>query len=291
MSVVFGTTLAVTVGHARISWPLFLLSTLAMVALHAASNLLNDACDHDRGLDTRVLPVSGAVVRGYLTASQARRAAALLFGVGAALGLVIAWRVGWPVLLLGGAGLLLGVLYSASPAGLKYHALGDLAVFLAFGVLGSLGAWTVQTGRPALLPALWAIPLSLLVVGILHANNWRDRESDAASGCVTIASTIGDRRSEHYHALLLFAPFALIALFMVVPRLTGLGVPMPLPFAVTALALPLALRLRRRGRERRTAADPLAFLALDGGTAQLNLLFGALCTLALLLDAWLGRLA
>lgn len=288
MSVLFGAVLAVVVTDVTINTPLMILAVISMTLLHGGANILNDVYDFRRGLDTRVLPVSGAVVRGLVTPETAIRGALAFFAAGVLGGLVIVWVVGWAVLAIGLAGVAIGVLYSATPAALKYHALGDLAVFLNFGILGALGGWVTQTGEPAWLPVVWSIPLSLLVVAILHANNWRDIAQDTAKGCTTVAALLGDRRSAPYYAFLLFAPFLLIMAFILMPRLVEVGTPMPFTFALTLLALPLAARLMHRALARKTAQNRLDFLALDGATAQLNLIFGVLCVAAALLHIWVG---
>ncbi|MBN1422313.1 MAG: prenyltransferase [Planctomycetes bacterium] len=289
MSVVFGTALGATVGGARLNVPLFLASFAGMMLLHAGANALNDAVDFRKGIDREVVPGSGAVVRGLLSPEAAIRGAIVLLAAGGALGIAVACFVGWPIVIIGAAGILIGILYSATPLGLKYRALGDLAVFLDFGILGSLGAWTVQTGSVSWIPAVWAIPLSLLVVGILHANNWRDIAGDEARRAKTIASILRDRGSLVYYGILVFAPFALILGFVVVPRVTGLGPAMPVWCVLTLAALPLAARLFGRAIRRRDPRRPLDFVALDAATAQLALAFGVLSTAALILDALAGR--
>jgi 1,4-dihydroxy-2-naphthoate octaprenyltransferase len=288
MPVIFGTAMAVTIGGAEIHWLRFAAAFIGMLLLHVGANLMNDAVDYRRGIDTRVNPVSGAVVRGWITPRQAMLAAALLFAVGGALGAWLVSVAGKPILWIGLVGIVIGLLYSAGPVALKYHALGDLAVFLDFGILGAAGAWTVQTGELSWVPAAWAVPMSLLVIGILHANNWRDIASDSAGGVKTVASLLGDRRSVHYYAFLLFAPFALVLALIALSWLGGVGPRMPLTFLVTFLALPLAVRLMRRSLARKTSPDPLLFLALDGATGQLNLAFGLLSTAALGLHALVG---
>jgi 1,4-dihydroxy-2-naphthoate octaprenyltransferase len=288
MSVIFGAVLAVTVGGASMNWPWFVLSVLGMVCLHAAANLLNDATDFEKGLDAVVNPVSGAVVRGLLTPRQARLGALVLMLVGGLAGGVLVWAVGWPIAAIGGAGVVIGVLYSGKPTGLKYLGLGDVAVFLDFGILGALGAWTVQTGSLSWIPVIWAIPLSILVVAILHANNWRDIAGDREKRCVTVANLLGDRGSAVYYAFLLLSPFLIVVAMVALPWLTEVSPAMPWTFLVTLLALPLAARLLLKSRQRANPRNPLDFLALDGATAQLNLAFGVLCTLALLLHAWTG---
>jgi 1,4-dihydroxy-2-naphthoate octaprenyltransferase len=288
MPVVFGTVLAVTVGGASFKGLLFLAALLGMAILHTGANLLNDVYDYKKGIDREANPVSGGVVRGWVTHREALVAGWLFLVVGSGIGLFIYSQVGTPILLIGVAGVLIGILYTWGPLPLKYCALGDLAVFLNFGVLGALGAWTVQTGTASWLPAVWAVPMSLLVVGILHSNNWRDIRSDSAGDIRTMAILFGDRGSEGYYAFLLFAPFILIVVLLSISRAADIGPKMPLTFLVTLLAVPLAVKLKRRGELRRDPARVRDFLALDGATAQLNLLFGLLCIAALGLGSLIG---
>jgi len=285
MSVIFGTVLAVTIGKASFNITLFLASLFAMAILHTGANLLNDVYDYKKGIDKQVNPVSGGVVRGWVSQKEALAAGWIFLVIGAIIGIYIVSQVGLPILWIGLAGVAIGVLYTWGPAPLKFNAFGDLAVFLNFGVLGALGAWTVQVGTLSWVPVFWAIPMSLLVVGILHSNNWRDIQSDTQGGIKTLASLLGDRKSLSYYVILIFGPFAVILILILLSWLAGIGPKMPLTFLITFLAIPLALKLIRKGINRHNPKHPLDFLALDGATAQLNLLFGLLCTAALGLDA------
>ncbi len=278
MPVLFGTSLAVVIGKAAFSPVKFGLALAAMIILHAAANMVSDVFDFRRGLDRDVTPVSGAVVRGWLTTSQVARGGAALFLAGALIGLYLVLKTGWPLLVIGAIGLPIGIFYPF----LKYRAFGDLAVFLNFGILGSLGAWTVQTGHLSWIPAVWAVPMAMLVIAILHANNWRDAISDTEKRVTTIASLLGDSGSLLYYQALILGPFLILAALMVLPRAwPGRWTAMPLTFLLTVLALPRALELRRRARDRRTPRRPLDFVILDGATANYNLLFGLLCTASL----------
>lgn len=288
MPVAFGTVLAVTIGQAAFDFPLFLLSLVGMALLQVGANMLNDVYDYHNGIDRQVNPASGAVVRGWITPRQALGAAAACIALGSASGFYIVSRIGIPILCLGAVGVLCAILYTWGPWPLKYHALGDLAVFLNFGVLGALGAWTVQTGSLSWVPAVWAVPMSLLVIAILHSNNWRDIASDTDGRIRTVASCLGDAGSQTYQRLLLFAPFTIIALLVLLTHVTSIAPPMPVTFLITLLALPLAVRLVRAGSGRHDPQKSRAFAALDGATAQLNLLFGLLCIAALGLHTLLG---
>ena len=274
MPVIFGAVAAGVVGGAHFNILLFVLSLLAMIILHSAANMLNDVFDFRKGLDVEPTPVSGAVVRGLLTPEQVMRGAIVLIVIGSLIGLVIVWRVGLPVLWIGLIGLAVGVFYTGKPFTLKYRGLGDLAVFLDFGILGALGAWTVQTGRLSWLPVIWAVPMSMLVVAIVHANNWRDIGGDTGKRVTTMASMLGDRGSLIYYGILIFGPFALVAVMIWIDL-------MPAAFAITGLAIPMAVARWRKALDRAAPKQPLDFVALDGATAQLNLVFGLLCTIAL----------
>jgi 1,4-dihydroxy-2-naphthoate octaprenyltransferase len=282
MPVIFGTSLAVVVGGARLEALLFAGAFLAMVVLHSGANMLSDVFDFKHGLDTRVTPVSGAIVRGWLTGDRVARGAVFLFAVGIALGLFLAWRTSWILLAIGGAGVLIGAGYTL----LKARSLGDAAVFLDFGILGALGAWIVQTGGWSWLPVVWTVPMAMLVSAILHANNWRDIATDAERRVRTCAGLLGDRGSLRYYAFLLFGSQALIVIFAVFPLLRPGWPRLPWPSLATLAALPEALSLWGRARRRHRPVRPLDFVILDGATAKYNLHFGLLYTSGL----WLAYL-
>jgi 1,4-dihydroxy-2-naphthoate octaprenyltransferase len=281
MPVIFGTSLAVVVGRARLDPLRFLLALLAMVVLHSAANMLSDVFDFRRGLDTFVTPVSGAIVRGWLTAKEVAAGSVVLFVVGVALGLGLAALTGTVLLIIGAIGVLIGAGYTV----LKYHALGDLAVFLNFGILGGLGAWVVQTREFSWIPVFWTVPMAMLVSAILHANNWRDTVSDSERRVRTFASVLGDKGSLAYYAFLIFGSMAIIFGLILLPRLFSPKlVPMPWTFVVVLLALPRALQLWGRATRQRAPRRPMDFIILDGATANYNLIFGLLCTAALWLE-------
>ncbi len=281
MPVIFGTSLAVVVGQVSLDILRFVLAILAMMILHSAANILSDVFDFKRGLDKTVTPVSGAIVRGWITTKQAAVFSVALFVFGSALGVTLVLMTGTVLLIIGGIGIFIGVFY----AGLKYHALGDLAVFLNFGILGSLGAWVVQTNSFSWIPVIWTVPMAMLVSGILHANNWRDVSSDTERKITTVASLFGDKGSLSYYAFLIFGPFLIVVGLILIPRLiSGQFTAMPWTFFVVLLGLPSALKLWGRGLRRHTPRQPMDFIILDGATAQHNLVFGLLCTAAVWLQ-------
>ena len=284
MPVIFGTALAVVIGGARLSPLLFLWALSTMVVLHAAANMLSDVYDYRHGLDRDVTPVSGAVVRGWLTEQRVFRGAAVLFTLGAVSGLLIALRTSPSLFIVGGIGLAVGIFYTL----LKSRALGDFAVFLDFGLLGAAGAWIVQTGSFSWLPVVWTVPMAMLVIAILHANNWRDISSDGERRVMTVAGHLGDRGSLLYYGFLIFGPLIIDLAFMAVPRMTGGPLrAMPLTFLLVLLALPNALRLWGRAVRRAAPRRPMDFVILDGATASHNLVLGLLSTAAVILEGFL----
>lgn len=280
----FGTALAAAAGGAAFRPGIFAAALLGIVILHSGANILSDADDLDKGLDRlgQITPVTGGVARGWITPGQARRGAAVFLSAGALIGIAIVMAGGGAAVLgIGIAGIAVGYLYTH----LKYNALGDLAVFLNFGPLATAGAWAAQTGSFSWYPFVWGIPSGLIIIGILHANNWRDMASDRAGGIRTMASLLGDRGSMVYYCLLLAAPFLFVAAGVLLSRQWQ----SPLPWSMLAvfLALPMASGRILRAARRANPRSPMDFVILDGATAQLNMVFGLLMTAGLVLGRWL----
>ncbi|MFP4471395.1 MAG: 1,4-dihydroxy-2-naphthoate octaprenyltransferase [Bacteroidales bacterium] len=287
MPVIFGSVLAYVYGNGAFNVWLFLLSFFGMLILHAGANILSDISDYKKGLDRVPTPVSGGVVRKIITIKEAKVASVITLSIGAIIGFYLAWVSGPVLLLIGVPGLIIGVFYTlGGKFALKYHALGDLAVFLNFGILGSLGAWYVQTGTLSWIPVLWAVPMATLVIAILHANNWRDIKSDREGHIYTIASVLGDKASLRYYGFLIYGPFIMVMALILVPYFLMPDAPfMPFTFGIVILSLPMAFKLWQKALRRREPKNPFDFIALDGATAQFNLAFGLLCTIALVIEA------
>jgi 1,4-dihydroxy-2-naphthoate polyprenyltransferase len=287
MPVIFGTVLAYVYGEHEFKPLLFILAFIAMVILHSGANILSDIFDFEKGLDKTPAPTSGGVVRGIISIREAWIGSVSMLAAGTAIGLYLTWVSGPWLLAIGLLGLFVGTFYTShTVVNMKYNGLGDLAVFLNFGILGSLGAYYVQSGVLSWIPVIWAIPMSMLVIAILHANNWRDIQSDKEIKIFTIAALLGDKKSLRYYGVLIYGPFVIVfglilVPFFLFPQMTA----MPFTFLITLAALPLAFKVWKKALNRKTPSQPLDFIALDGASAQLNLLFGSLCTLALILQA------
>jgi len=271
MSVLLGALMA-----PQFSWTWFLLTFLGALLMHAGVNVISDAFDYRRGVDNwRTLGSSRVLVDGLMTASAHLWWGLLLFGLGCGIGLILAYFRGWPVLIFGLAGAILGFFYTAPPLGLKYRALGDLAVFLAFGPLMAMGTYYVQTQEISWQLAWLAVPFGLLTIAILHGNNFRDIEEDSRAGYKTIAGLLGPRGSSLYYLLLVVGAYAFTILFVALGWL-------PIWSLLILLTVPYAWR------NIRIAFQPtrVAFTLLDLLTAQLHMLFGLALLGSILLSRW-----
>lgn len=308
-SALLGGLVAVAHGGVRLNLFHYALAILGAASAHAAANLLNDYYDFRKGVDRPgTLGSSGVLTAGLMTPRAVLREALILTALAALLGLYFLIVTGALLLPLLAAGLLLGAGYTAAPIQLKYRALGDLAVFAAFGIGITLGSYVVQTGHFSWVPVAYGLPISFLVAAILHGNNLRDMQSDREAGITTLAMRLGPQRGWHFYLGLLglayFSALVLISAGIIVAA--GLLVLLSLP-----LAGQIVRRFGPRSRLRRSAAalhsgtaaaesptpataDPAAgpektsLVMIDLVTAQLHMAFGLLLTLGVLITVVFG---
>lgn len=279
--VLFGSAAAVVLAGVSFRPSPLLVALIAMIMLQAAANLWNDVIDFEQGLDRAPIAGSGAVVRRLISPKQARSAALILAVTGSLLGLLLAWTINLIIIPIGVMGVAIAVLYSLKRFSLKANALGDLAILISFGVLGTVGAWLVQAAPLSWRPVFWSMPVALLIVAILHANNWRDASSDQLSGITTVATLLSERCCRLYYCLLLFSPFILVTLFVCAPFFQAADLSLPAGALAVFLSLPLALKLIPKTAERSNRILVPEDLIVK--TAKLNLLFGTLLILGLLI--------
>jgi 1,4-dihydroxy-2-naphthoate polyprenyltransferase len=250
-----------------------LAALVGALLLQIGANFANDLFDFLRGVDTaaRVGPVR-VTQAGLLTPRQVRAGMWTVFAVAALIGVYLIRAGGWPVVLIGLAAILAAIAYTGGPFPLGYHGLGEVFVFLFFGLAAVGGTYYVQAGtmRAA---AWWAsVPMGLLAVAIIVVNNLRDIATDRAAGKQTLAVRFGERGTEaEYLALVAVAYLAPVAMWAT--RAASAWVLLAL------LSLPLVPPLFRRLRRERGRA-------LNGvlaGTARLELVYGLLFALGLAL--------
>ncbi len=255
--------------------PLYYVAVLVGVTLlHAAANVLNDYYDTVRGVDVPGAPTTlyrpHPILTGFATPQQLKSLGLALMAGGLAIAAVLALARTLVVVLLALAGAVLLFSYSGPP-GLKYRALGELGVFLSWGVFMWLGTWYVMTGVLALDPVVASVPVGLLVASVLTANNLRDIEFDKSRGAITLAVLLGRERGLVFYTAEILGAYAAAALLVLLRVL-------PLYSLLALLTLPQAVGMVRRFRSSIPEnADPL--------TAQLVQNFGILYIAGLLLQA------
>ncbi len=269
--IIVGSALAYDAGGFHL--PAMLAALAVALLLQIAANLANDGFDHLHGADSddRLGPMR-VTQHGLLTFRQVMAGTAVVTGLSVLAGGYLVYRGGWPVLLLGVAAVVVMLTYTGGPLPFGYRGLGELAVFVFFGLLGVAGTFYVQALRLPLEAILLALPVGALISAILVVNNLRDIETDARAGKRTLAVRLGARASVvEFAALVLGAYLSLPLVWYVSGELWWWLLPW--------LSLPLAFTLLRaiaseRGRSlnRRLAQ-----------TAQLALLFSLLLGIAVAL--------
>jgi 1,4-dihydroxy-2-naphthoate octaprenyltransferase len=245
------------------------------VLLQIGANFANDVYDFEKGADTAErLGPTRAVQAGLIAPAAIRRGMAVVFGLALLVGVYLTLTAGPAIVVIGLASIAAAILYTGGPYPLGYYGLGDVFVFLFFGLVAVCGTTFVHTLELSPLSVIAALPMGALSTAILVVNNLRDRETDAKVGKRTLAVRLGRRGAlAEYAALLLLAyavPPSLVAF-------AGFGPETLLP----VVTLPVAIGLFRKvvnGQGR--ALNPLL-----GQTARLLLLFAILFALGIALGA------
>jgi len=216
-----------------------LLALLVALALQVAVNYANDYSDGRRGTDADRVGPMRLVGSGAATAGQVLIAAGLAFGVAAIAGLALAALSSWWLIAVGAVCIAAAWTYTGGPLPYGYRALGEVFVFVFFGLVAVVGTTYVQTGSIPGLAFAVAVPIGLLIVAILVVNNLRDIDGDALVGKRTLAVLLGDRATRWLFVGLFVVAFAVIAAVGVQRPWALLGLlalPLALPPARTALS-------------------------------------------------------
>jgi 1,4-dihydroxy-2-naphthoate octaprenyltransferase len=212
---------AVAVGEGIVMWR-FLAALIVALAIQVGTNFANDFQDGVRGTDdVRVGPVR-LVASGLASASAVRTAALASFGLAAVFGLALAAAVGWELVLVGLLSFAAGWLYTGGPKPYGYLGLGEVFVFVFFGLVATVGSFYVQTSEVTALAVGAAIPVGLLATALLVVNNLRDIPTDAEAGKRTLAVRLGDRTTRIVYVTMLVDVFLLVVVLGVTARMPAL---------------------------------------------------------------------
>jgi 1,4-dihydroxy-2-naphthoate polyprenyltransferase len=265
--VLVGTALAATEGTFK--GLTFVAAMVGAVFIQIGTNLSNDYSDARRGADTedRLGPVR-VTAGGLVPPRQVLLATYLAFGVAVLAGAYLIATAGWELLLVGAASILAGVLYTGGPRPYGYEGLGEVFVFLFFGVVAVTGSYFAQVEEVSWEALVLAVPVGLLAAAILVVNNVRDLETDRRAGKRTLAVRLGRPRARGLYAAMVYGAF----LCAPIPWLAGsdeLSAWLLLPL----LALPLAVPIVRTVRNRTDGPS------LNGALARTGLLQLVFCVL------------
>lgn len=256
-----------------VSWLIILWAVFGIILFHAAGNLISDWYDFKKGIDAEDTFGSKTLTDGLLTPKQVLVFGIVMLVLGIINGLGIMLVTGWWLLLFGGLGALLTLLYPW----MKSHALGDFDIFLEYGIIPALGTAYAATG--GLLDAalfadvLWVVPAFVTItVAVLHTNNTRDTFTDKRAGIKTFAMLIGREHSIALYIVEIVFPIIWVLMLVAAGRMPWLAL------AVVALILVLRNNCKQAVLFEK---DPHAMDFLDEMTAKLQLMNGILLTLTL----------
>lgn len=278
---------AVSVGLAgSLAWrvgsfePLYFLLTLfGLIAFHAASNMLNDYYDVKHTVDVDGAPTTRyrmhPLLSGQIDVKPFRIMIASLYAVVLSIATYLSLVRGPVVLVFTIAGLFFSYFYTADPVPLKHRALGEISALLTWGPLMVGGTYFVLTGRIDALPVIASLPIGVLVMTVLFANNMRDVDYDRTVNITTLPMLLGKERS------LTFYKYSILSAYLILFALVVAAL-LPPTTLLVILTIPSAIRLVRifkRGIP--DAADPL--------TAQLAFRFGLLMIAGVLVGSFLEK--
>jgi 1,4-dihydroxy-2-naphthoate octaprenyltransferase len=244
------------------------------LAIQVGTNYANDYSDGIRGTDdVRVGPLR-LVASGLVEPSSVKKAAFASFGVAAVAGLALAAAVGWWLILVGLVSFAAGWFYTGGPRPYGYAGLGEVFVFVFFGLVATVGSCYVQTGTFTWLSFGASLAVGCLATALLVINNLRDIPGDTESGKRTLAVKMGDQRTRVFYVVLMILPY------LIVPVTCGLG-GRPLGaaalFAIVLANKPVLLVIQgAKGRE---------LIPVLGGTGRVQLVFGLLLAAGIFLSA------
>jgi 1,4-dihydroxy-2-naphthoate octaprenyltransferase len=271
--VLVGTALA---AHEDVFHPLrFAAALVAALLIQVGANLSNDYSDARRGADTedRLGPVR-VTAGGLVPPRQVLIATYASFGLAVACGAYLIAVAGWELLLVGAASIIAGVLYTGGPRPYGYEGLGELFVFLFFGIVAVAGSYFVQVERLEWEAFALAVPVGLLASAVLVVNNVRDVDTDRRAGKRTLAVRLGRERTRVLFALLVYGAYLLTP---VTWAFGPLGPWVLLPLLSVPLAAPLVRTVKNR-------VDGPSLNGALAGTGRLELIFCVLLSAGVLLS-------
>ena len=235
-----------------------LLALFVSLALQVGVNYSNDYSDGIRGTDDNRIGPTRLTASGLASAASVKRAAFISFEAASVAGLVLASLSSWWVILIGVVSIAAAWGYTGGKNPYGYKGLGEVSVFIFFGIIATVGTYYVQTLKLTWLAFSASVPMGALACGLLAINNIRDRAQDLLVAKRTLAVRLGDTNSRRFLVLLLASAYLFAALTLK-------------PWAlIVVVTLPIAIGISRSVMAGATGKDLIPLLAKTG---QLQLLF------------------
>jgi 1,4-dihydroxy-2-naphthoate octaprenyltransferase len=254
------------------------LAFLGSILMQVITNLQNDVGYTARGLESGSrVGLPRATARGWLTPEEVRRAIAVVVTLTTLVGLPLVLRGGPPVLVIGLSSIAAALAYMGGPRPIAYTPLGELTVFVFFGMVAVLGTYFLHAGVGGITVWLAAVAIGLHAAAVLVVNNHRDAENDARTGRRTFAALFGPGASAALYAAALWLPFAAVLTIAVIEARAWLALPL--------LLVPVAWQLRS---DFANCAGGMAFNPIMFRTVKLELAFGALLSAGAILQRVFG---
>jgi 1,4-dihydroxy-2-naphthoate octaprenyltransferase len=183
------------------------------VLLQIGANFTNDLYDYLKGADTEKRKGPQRVLAsGIITVDEMKKGITAVFAGAFLFGLILVYFEGFIILFIGVVCILAGLAYTAGPYPLAYRGLGDIFVFMFFGIVGTVGTYFLHTNEFSLLSFIASIPVGSLITNILVVNNYRDFDEDKAAGKFTLAVKLGKTFTRYQFVFLLVLSFFIPAL-------------------------------------------------------------------------------
>jgi 1,4-dihydroxy-2-naphthoate octaprenyltransferase len=255
---------AVAIAYPTFNFINAILALIVGLALQIAVNYANDYSDGVKGTDAERVGPTRLVASGLASAAEVKQAAITAFGIGGVAGLYLSIRTSYWLIAIGAAAIIAAWRYTGGKNPYGYRGLGEVYVFIFFGLVATIGTYYGQTGQVNIEVVMAAISNGAVACALLAVNNIRDIDGDTKVGKRTLAVRLGDTRARRFYMLLIF-----IAIFtsFTVTVLAALGI-------FPAIKLLKEIQFRK-GKE---------LIAVLGATGKFQLILGGLLTIGTLVN-------
>lgn len=261
-----------------VNWTNALLCLPLLVMAHAGGNMVSDYYDYTRKVDLEGCPNGVTWIHdGTFEAKTILRYGICLLLAALPIGLYLLAHSSWTALWIGIVGMALPALYPW----MKAHALGDANILISFALLPAIGTAYVATGQYRPETLLVILPLGLLTVSILHANNTRDIRNDKRAGLTTLCAALGLEGSKKVYVGELVLPYGLMLAYAI----AGCA---PWASLIVLMTMPVARHNIKTMLAAQQEKDHMGIATLDKDSAMLQMVFGVLCALGYMVGGLIG---